>query len=173
MGVGLGVNDVPIVGEPVAFGAGFLALLVRVLLGVHRAVLRHVYAHEGGHVLDARRASHDRSPGSELEDERRWAGRLVVGKWRHGSSASSSSIVGYAAPPLLGLAAAALIAVGNPWAVLLAAIVLSSSPWSRRETALAFIIPLLVVLGLGAALLYGSGELAGRIRGRPSSCGSS
>jgi len=28
MGVGLGVNDVPIVGEPVAFGAGFIALLV-------------------------------------------------------------------------------------------------------------------------------------------------
>ena len=41
--------------------------------------------------------------------------------------------VGYAAPPLLGLGAAALIAAGNPWAVLVASIFLSVLAVACRE----------------------------------------
>ena len=155
LGVGLGVNDVPIVGEPVAFGAGFIALLV---VGFSTVVGGYFYtfAHEGGHVLAlvvlARRVF-----GFWLYDKGQMKG-LTKGNDRR-LAAIFVGFAGYATPPLLGLAGAALIAAGNPWAVLLAAIVLSLLALLVARNPLAFTIPLLVVLGLGATLLRGSVEI--------------
>jgi hypothetical protein len=155
MGVGLGVNDVPIVGEPVAFGAGFIALLF-VCFSTFIGRYFYFYAATGGQLLALVGLARPIA-GFGIYDERQWAGRLVVGGggW---AVLVLVAIVGYVAPPLLGLAGAALIASGNPWAVLSAAIFLSLLALLVARNPLAFTIPLLVVLGLGAALLYGSGE---------------
>ena len=44
------MNDVPIVGEPIAYGVGFIALLL-VLLSRFIAKYPVTMAHEGGHML--------------------------------------------------------------------------------------------------------------------------
>lgn len=155
MGVGLGVNDVPIVGEPIAFGAGFVALLF-VCFSTIIGQYFYNYAVTGGQLLALVGLARPIA-GFGLYGELSWAGRLVVGGggW---AVLVLVSIAGYVAPSLLGLAGAALIAAGNPWAVLLATIFLSILALLVARNALAFTIPLLVVLGLGAALFYGSGE---------------
>jgi hypothetical protein len=155
MGVGLEVNDVPIVGEPVAFGAGFVALLF-VCFSTYIGRYFYFYAAAGGQLLTLVGLARPIA-GFGLYAERSWAGRLVVGKWGWAIGVLLL-IAGQAGPPLLGLAGAALIASGNPWAVLLAATILSILALVAARTALAFTIPLLVVLVLGAALLYGSSE---------------
>jgi hypothetical protein len=154
VGVDLGVNDVAIVGEPIAFGVGFIVLL----FVCFSAVLRKYFvtlAHEGGHVLVAAVSLRpkitmelkDNGDGETTYRDPRWFSDLI------------NSIIGYATPPLLGLAAAALIALGNPWAVLLGAVVLAFAliPFSIKS--LAFVVPTVVVLGVGYVLVQGSAQL--------------
>jgi len=155
VGVDLAVNDVPIVGEPIAFGVGFIALLV-VLLSRFLAKYPVTMAHEGGHML----ANLFTLRGNEywkLEDNA--DGETMPGSAGNWFTRTIGSIVGYAAPPLLGLAAAALIAAGNPWAVLLATIVFSVLAVGLSRNGLAFLIPALIALGLTWLLLAGSGPL--------------
>jgi hypothetical protein len=155
MGVGLGVNDVPIVGEPVAFGAGFIALL---FVCFSTVIGRNFYAYAavGGQLLVLVGLA-QRTDGFAIAEKGPLTGTGVVGG--RGWIVSVIVLVAwYIAPSLLGLAGAALIAAGNPWAVLLAATIFSILALIAARNALAFTIPLLVVLGLGAALLYGSGE---------------
>ncbi|GLZ45255.1 membrane protein [Actinomycetospora sp. NBRC 106375] len=155
MGVGLGVNDVPIVGEPLAYGVGFIALLL-VLGSRYLVAYINTLAHEGGHML-ANLVTLRGTDYWELEDNAD-GGTMPknVGGWIR---KNIGSFVGYPTPPLLGLAAAALIAVGNPWAVLLASIVLSVLAVALSKGGLAFLVPTLVVLGLTWLLLAGSGNL--------------
>ena len=155
MGVGLGVNNVPIVGQPIAYGAGFIALLF-VGFSTFIGWYFYLYAAAGGQLLTLVGLVQP-IDGFGMYDEYPASGSLVVGG--RGSVVSLLvRIAGGVAPPLLGLAGAALIAAGNPWAVLLAATILSILALLVARNALAFTIPLLVVLGLGAALLYGSEE---------------
>lgn len=150
--VGVGVNDVTIVGEPVAYGVGFIVLLL-VLFSPILARYPITLAHEGGHML-ANLATlrgndywilKDNADGKTVAKQVGiWLSRLIV------------TFVGYVAPPLLGLAAAALIAEGNPWAVLAAAVLLSVLALALSRKALAFLIPALIALGLGWLLLAGS-----------------
>jgi hypothetical protein len=156
---GLGVNDVPIVGEPVAYGTGFIALLL-VLLSQYLARYPITLAHEGGHMLALAitlrgirgwRLEDNADGGTDPGREGIWFFTLFV------------VFLGYAAPPLLGLAAAALIAAGNPWAVLLASIVLSLFAVALSRNGLAFLIPALIVVGLGWSLLGGSASLQAAI----------
>jgi hypothetical protein len=152
---GLGVNDVPIVGEPVAYGAGFIALLL-VLLSSVLARYPITLAHEGGHML-TNLATLRGNRGWKLKDNadgetdavevRGWFAQLVV------------TFAGYVTPSLLGLAAAALIAAGNPWAVLLASIFLCVLAVGLSRNGLAFLVPGLIVLGLVWLLVAGSGSL--------------
>lgn len=154
LGVGLGVNDVPIVGEPLAFGAGFIALLVAAFSTVVGGYF-HTFAHEGGHLL-ALVALAQKITGFWINEQ-----GPNKGETRGGSGWLQFVIVavaGYLSPPLLGLAGAALISAGNTWAVLLAAIVFSILALLAARNPLAFAIPLLLILGLGAALLRGSVE---------------
>jgi Peptidase M50B-like len=152
VGVDLGVNNVAIVGEPVAFGTGFFVFLF-LCFSAFIAQYFLTYAHEGGHLL-ALVATFRRILGYWIEDSanglttfepRKWAvSNLVVG------------VAGYLAPPLLGLGGAALIASGNPFAVLLIGAVFSLLALFPARSPLAFAIPLLVLLGIGAALIWGS-----------------
>jgi hypothetical protein len=155
VGVDLGVNDVPIVGEPIAFGVGFIALLL-VLLSPVLARYPITLAHEGGHML-ANLATLRGTEYWELEDSAD-GGTMPLrgGMWLF---TIFGYFVGYATPPLLGLAGAALIAAGNPWAVLLASIVLSVLAVALSRRSLAFLVPALIVLGLGWVLLAGSSTL--------------
>lgn len=152
---GLAVNDVPIVGEPVAFGVGFLVFLL-VCFSAVLARYPITLAHEGGHMFanlatlrgnkywklkdDADGATYHREQGF-------WLTQIIV------------AFVGYPAPPLLGLGAAALIEAGNPWAVLLGTIFLSLLALALARTGLAFLIPTLIIFGLAWALLAGSPAL--------------
>jgi hypothetical protein len=155
MGVGLGVNNVPIVGQPIAYGAGFFALLF-VGFSTYIGWYFYFYSAAGGQLLVLGGLARP-IDGFGIYDERPVSGTLVRGEfgWAVGVLLR---IAGGVAPPLLGLAGAALIAAGNPWAVLLIATIFSFLALLVARNALAFTIPLLVVLSLGAALLYGSGE---------------
>jgi hypothetical protein len=155
MGVGLGVNDVPIVGQPIAYGGGFLALLF-VSFSTYIGWYFYFYSAAGGQLLVLGGLARP-IDGFGIYDKRPVSGTLVRGEFGWAVDVLLR-IAGGFAPPLLGLAGAALIASGNPWAVLAAAIFLSILALLVARNALAFTIPLLVVLGLGAALLYGSGE---------------
>ncbi|GAA4745974.1 M50 family metallopeptidase [Actinomycetospora chibensis] len=155
VGVDLGVNDVPIVGEPIAFGTGFIVLLF-VLFSPILARYPVTLAHEGGHML---------ANLLTLRGTRYWNlkdnadGETVAagpGIWL---TRIFSSFVAYIVPSFLGLAAAALIAAGNPWAVLLVSIVLSVLAVARSRNALAFLIPGLITLGLGWLLIAGTPSL--------------
>jgi hypothetical protein len=150
--VGVGVNDVPIVGEPIAYGAGFIALLVVAFAGAVGQYF-HTYAHEGGHMLAAV-ATLRPLDGYWIYDNTE--GLTTIPKIRWALSNLVFLAAGYLAPPLLGLGGAALIAAGNPWAVLMAAVVLSLLALLPARNALAFTIPLLVLLGVGFALVEGS-----------------
>jgi hypothetical protein len=155
MGVGLGVNDVPIVGEPVAFGTAFIALLL-VLISRYLVGYPLTLAHEGGHMLNnllLLRGNNGWTLDDNAEAATEWKN---AGGWIR---KNIGSFIGYATPPLLGLAAAALIAVGNPWAVLLATIILCILAVGLSRNGLAFLVPALIVLGLAWLLLFGSGPL--------------
>jgi hypothetical protein len=131
-------------------------VLLLVLLSPILARYPITLAHEGGHMFanlaslrgnkywklfdDADGATWPKEPGI-------WLPKLVV------------TFVGYPAPPLLGLAAAALIVAGNPWAVLVGSIFLSVLAAALARTGLAFLVPGLIVIGLGWLLLAGSASL--------------
>jgi len=121
-GVGLGVNDVPIVGEPIAYGAGFLALL---FVGFSTYIGRYFYFYvtAGGSLL-VRVGLAQRIEGFWLYGQ-----SAVVGNEVRGGGGWPTlvlvALARYLGPSLLGLGGAALIASGNPWAVLLSATFLS------------------------------------------------
>jgi hypothetical protein len=159
VGVDLAVNDVPIVGEPIAFGTGFIALLL-VLFSRYVIAYVNTLAHEGGHML-ANLVTLRGTEYWELEDNAD-GGTMPknVGGWIR---KNIGSFVGYATPSLLGLAGAALIAAGNPWAVLLASIVFSVLAVALSKNGLAFLVPALVALGFTWLLIAGSDTLQAAI----------
>ncbi|MDD7964145.1 M50 family metallopeptidase [Actinomycetospora lemnae] len=156
--MGLGVNDVPIVGEPIAYGVGFFVLLFVCFSTVLRKYFV-TFAHEGGHAFIAALFLKP-SITLEIKDNGNGETGWARATWFHNFV---NWVVGYATPPLLGLAAAALIAIGNPWAVLLATIVLSIAAIPFSIKGLAFVVPALLVLGVGYALIAASAELQAAI----------
>lgn len=155
---GLGVNAVPIVGQPIAYGIGFVVL---VIAGSVRVLSRYfsTFAHEGGHML-AILLTLRPLVGFTIDDnadaETTWLGGGAI-------STFLIRVVGYATPPWLGVAGAALIADGNPWAVLLAALVLSIAGVAASRNALAFTVPAIVVLGVGWLLIRGTPALSAAV----------
>ncbi|WP_328308895.1 M50 family metallopeptidase [Actinomycetospora sp. NBC_00405] len=142
-------------GEPVAFGAGFIALLF-VCFSTYIGRTFYAYAAVGGQLL-ALVGLAQRTDGFAIAEKGPLTGTAVIGG--RGWIVSVIVLVAwYVAPSLLGLAGAALIASGNPWAVLLAVTIFSLLALVAARGPLAFTIPLLVILGLGAALFYGSGQ---------------
>ena len=155
MGGTAAVNGVPIVGQPVAYGTGFIALVV---FGLSQFVAQyfHTFAHEGGHMLASlftmRRIFgfrlDDNTEGVTLRERRPYTFLDLV-----------ITFTGYAAPPLLGVAGAALIAHRNPWAVLFILALFSALALLVARNGLAFLIPALVIAGVVWVALEGSASL--------------
>ena len=152
MGVGLEVNDVPIVGEPIAYGIGFVALLLVTLTGSWTGALTTV-VHEGAHYVVSA-LSFRRPQYFELEDGGGGGTTVLDQSW--GPGYILSVFAGYAAPPLVALGGAALVAAGNAWAVLWSAIVLFLAAFIVAGGPLAFLFTLLVLAGVTWAALAGS-----------------
>jgi hypothetical protein len=155
MGVGLGVNDVPIVGEPVAYGIGFGVLL---LVGFSQLTQRYflTFAHEGGHVL-ATLFTFRKYDGFEIDDLSGGKTNLRPLRWR--ISTPIIFFFGYPAASLFGLGAAVLVALGNPFAVLLISALAGLLGVLAGANGLARLISGLVLVGSGWALLAASPEL--------------
>ncbi len=149
VGVGVGVNDVPIVGEPVAYGLGFLILILVLASGLTQRYFL-TFAHEGGHVL-ATIFTFRRYDGFEIDDQSGGATKLRPLRWR--ISTPIIFFFGYPAPLLFGLGAAGLIAAGNPWAVLLITGLSGLLGVLAGANNLARLVSALVFLGIGWALL--------------------
>jgi hypothetical protein len=155
-----GTGGIDVVGEPLAYGMGFVALLGA---GFSRYVGQYfaTLAHEGGHALAAvirlrppsRLTLSDNGGGVTYSAQPRWTfGNILVG------------FSGYAAPSLFGLAGAALIADGNVLGALLAVLVLATltlliTDSNTKDTGLATLITVLVIVGVGYVVLVGSANL--------------
>lgn len=149
---GVGVNDVPIVGEPVAYGIGFIALLLVTLTGSWTGALTTV-VHEGAHYVFS--ALSFRAPQYfELSDGGGGGTTVLDQSW--GPGYILSVFAGYAAPSLVALGGAALVADGNAWAVLWSAIVLFLAAFIVSRGPLATLFIVLVLAGVIWAALAGS-----------------
>lgn len=145
------MNAVPVVGTPLAYGLGFLMLVliafawewVQPLVMV--AILGGQYA---VFVLAARRPS-----GFKLDDDGK-ASTKVDSSW--GAGIIIAAIVGALTPPLLGLGGAVLIARGNAFAVLWSAAFLLIASFLIAADGLANTITVLALAGVAWAIVSGS-----------------
>jgi hypothetical protein len=153
--VGVGVNDVPIVGEPVAYGIGF-AILLLVLLTAEWAGSLVTVAHEGGHMLMAALTFRGHS-GFKLTDGGGGGTEIDDPSWGVGDYLIT--FAGYATPPALGVGGAALIANDRAWSVLWVGLVFLLLAFVFARNALANAVTLLALAGVAAAALFGGVEL--------------
>jgi hypothetical protein len=147
---------IPVVGEPVAFGIGFLVLvLVAFAGGVADSLVTVV--HEGGHMVTA--LLFGQSVVSLKLEGKEDRVEAETTRTRAGGGVRVSDIVikfiGYPAPPLAGLGGAYVIADGNAWGVLAIGVVLLLAVLLVESNALATVIILLALGGLIWAILAG------------------
>jgi hypothetical protein len=148
-------NAVPVVGTPLAYGLGFVVLLLVVFTGSWARALVTL-AHEGGHYTVAILTGY-RPISYELDDgggggtayESDWWSPLRLLRY----------FAGYATPPLLGLGGATLIAGGHAWSVLVIALVLLLTSFLIATNRLTITVAALAVLGIGAALAAGGPQI--------------
>ena len=155
MGGTAAVNAVPIVGQPVAYGTGFIALVV---VGLSRMVGQYfsTFAHEGGKMLVGGFLCRG-LVGFTIKDETargstNWVDKGFVLRQ------PLINFAGTAAPPLFGLAGAGLIAKGNGFAVLFSAAFLSAVALLFADNGLARLIPAIVIAAVFAVALRGDAE---------------
>lgn len=153
--VGVGVNDVPIVGEPMAYGIGFIVLLLVLLTGSWAGSLVTV-VHEGGHMTVALLTFRGHS-GFSLNDGGGGGTNGIDSRW--GLGWILTAFAGYATPPLVALGAAGLVANGNPWAVLWAAIVLFIVAFVVARNPFASLVALLVLASVVYVAIWGTVDL--------------
>jgi hypothetical protein len=150
------VSGLPVLGQPVAWGTGFL-VLVLLAWGPTAQWLGPLVtvAHEGGHIvvllLTGRGVEH-----FELTDGGGGATQPVRNGWVSGIL---SGLAGYTTPPLVGLAGTALVLDGQAWSLLWATILLLLGAWSQFRGALAGIFLLLAGAGIGYVAYTGTPEL--------------
>lgn len=143
--------DVSIVGQPVVYGAAFIALLIVAFAWSWADPVLSV-VHEGGHmamsVVTFRGFSH-----WELTND----GAVTKGvKSSWGPGWFLTAMSGYTAPPVLGLAGAAVLAGGNAWGVLVIAVVLLFGAFYYARGTAANVFVLLVLAGVLLVLGRGS-----------------
>jgi hypothetical protein len=148
-------QHIPVIGEPVAFGIGFVVLVLVAFTGVLADSLVTV-AHEGGHMLTdlltgrgVKRFTldekEDRVNGATYPvDEGGWLSQVIV------------AFFGYPAPPLVGLGGAYVIADGNSWGVLWIGIVLLAAALLVAEGTTALVATGAAVGGVIWAVIAGS-----------------
>jgi peptidase M50B-like protein len=145
---------VPVVGQPVVYGAGFIALLLVVFTGSWAGSIVTL-AHEGGHALMSVLAMR-RLFGVHLHD-----GGGGHTEFRGGWGASYYLIypAGYLTPPLLGLGGAAVLVHGNAWGVLAVVVVILAVSFLVAANALANVVAAVALAGVVVALWRGSTQL--------------
>ena len=146
---------IPVVGEPVAFGIGFLVLVLVAYTGAFADSLVTV-THEGGHMLTdlltgrgvekfTLEETSDRMNGATTAMEvGGWLSRIIV------------SFSGYPAPSLAGLGGAYVIADGNSWGVLWVGIVLLAAALLVAAGTTALVITGAALAGVIWAAVAGS-----------------
>lgn len=150
-----GVNDVLVVGQPLAYGIGFAVLLVVVFTDSWGRALVTV-AHEAGHmvvlVLTFRKHF-----GFTLADGGGGATEFEASRWSPANPLIA--FAGYPLPPLLGLGGAHVVAGGNPAAVLWISLVLLVAAFFEAANPLANLVTLLAVVGVGWTVFDGALDL--------------
>lgn len=146
---------IPVIGEPLAFGIGFVVLVLVAFTGVLADSLVTV-AHEGGHMLTnlltgrgnerfTLDEKEDRVDGATYPvDPGGWLSRLIVG------------VSGYPTPPLVGLGGAYVIADGNSFGVLLVGIVLLAAALLVADGTSAWVSTGAALAGVAWAVIAGS-----------------
>lgn len=147
--------DVSIVGEPVVYGAGFVALLLVVFTGSWAGSIVTL-AHEGGHALVAVLSLRGLK-GIHLGDGGGGVTYFSEGRW--GVTLYPLYLAGYLVPPLLGLGGAAVLVDGNVWGVLVGLAVLLAVGFVAAANALANVVALVALVGVVVALWRGSTSL--------------
>ena len=150
---------IPVVGRPVAYGIGFLVLvLVAFTGGVADSVV--TVAHEGGHMITALMTGRG-VVAFELigKEDRTDGGTRLTPITGVGASDIIIRFAGYATPPLAGLVGAYSVAHGNSWGVLWAAIVLLAAVLLVRGNGLARTITGLVAVFILWAAVAGAAAL--------------
>jgi hypothetical protein len=150
---------ITVVGQPVAFGMAFLALvLIAFAMEVAAQIVR--VAHEGGHMLTALIFGR-RVTGFRLEEASKETGPLGSGATTTDPPTGFGDVfilfAGYATPPLVGLVGAHVIASGNAWGVLTAGVVLLLAVLLiPKVNPLALTFTVLLVGGILWALIAGN-----------------
>lgn len=146
----------PIVGQPVAYGMA-LAMLALYVFAEYVGRYPLTLAHEGSHML-ANVLTLRPIVDYELFDDRGGVTRSLGPRW--GPSNLIVAFAGYAGPSLLGLGGVELIAAGNAWGVLILTLVLCVLALvPARKWGLAFLLPLVISLGVIWTLIYGSPDV--------------
>ena len=152
----LGVQQsIPVVGEPIAYGIGFVVLGLVAFTGTIADSLVTV-AHEGGHMLTdlltgrgvekfTLEEEEDHVNGATYPvDEGGWLSRVIV------------CFSGYPTPPLAGLGGAYVIAAGNSWGVLWVGIVLLAAALLVASGTTALVVSVAALVGVIWAAVAGS-----------------
>jgi Peptidase M50B-like len=152
----LGIQQsIPVVGEPIAYGIGFVVLGLVAFTGTIADSLVTV-AHEGGHMLtllltgrgvekftleeEGDQVTGETSP----VDEGGWLSQVIV------------FFSGYPIPPLAGLGGAYVIAAGNSWGVLWVGIVLLAAALLVASGTTALVVSVAALVGVIWAAIAGS-----------------
>jgi hypothetical protein len=145
-----------VIGQPVVYGAGFIALLLVVFTGSWAGSIVTV-AHEGGHMFFSvltfwgfRHFNLTDGGGGETDHGRE------IG-WGPGDFVLT--LAGYLTPPLLGVAGAAVLVAGNVWGILATAAFLFGMAFLFAHNGLANVVTLLAALGVVVTLWRGSTSL--------------
>ena len=144
--------DVSVVGEPVVYGAAFVALLLVVFTGSWAGSLVTL-AHEGGHAIVAVLSLRGLK-GIHLGDGGGGVTYFQDGRW--GVTLYPLFLAGYLVPPLLGLGGAAVLVSGNVWGVLVGLVVLLAVGFLAAANPLANVVALLALVGVVLVLWQGS-----------------
>jgi hypothetical protein len=142
-----------VIGQPVVYGAGFIALLLVVFTGSWAGSIVTV-AHEGGHmvfsVLTFWGFRHfDLTDGGGGGTDH---GREIG--WGPGDFILT--LAGYLTPPLLGLAGAAILVAGNVWGILAVAALLFGLAFLFAHNGLANVVTLIAAVGIVVTLWRGT-----------------
>jgi Peptidase M50B-like len=147
--------NIPVVGQPVAFGIGFLVLILVALTGGVADSLVTM-AHEGGHMLTSLMTGRGIMRFELIGKDERVDG-LTVPTRINGLGASDIVIgfAGYPTPSLAGLGGAYAVAHGNSWGVLWVGIVLLLPLLLVRSNDLAVALTLIALAGIAWTAIAG------------------
>jgi hypothetical protein len=144
----------PLPPQWLVLGGGVLALVVVCSPRVWPAARTVVtIVHEGGHALVA--LATGRNLGG-VRIYRSTAGETLSRGRAEGFGVALTAVAGYVAPPLLGLAAAALLAIGHLTGMLLLSLVLLAGLAVAIRNAYGMLAVLIALVTVAAVCLYGS-----------------